>query len=155
LRAIYGEARLPGAAISPVSRHGQVDAHPDATSETEDESMRAILLRQFALSLFVLLFPGNNQPSVRVIQVHASRYAFQPSSITVRRGETIQLELVSDDVPHSLLVRALGINEAATKSHPGTAVFTATQSGDFHGRCGRFCGSGHGRMQFVVHVSGN
>lgn len=109
-------------------------------------------------SLFVVLSlsiggAATVQKPTRVIEIRAHRFAFEPSSITVHRGETVRLQLISDDVPHSLLIKALGINEAASKSHPGEAVFTATQEGDFEGRCGRFCGSGHGRMHFIVHVT--
>ena len=95
------------------------------------------------------------QGTGRTIEIHAHRFAFEPAEITLRKGETVQLRLVSDDVPHSLLIGDLGINEAASKGHPGEAILTAKKAGDFHGRCGRFCGSGPGRMQFTVHVIGN
>ena len=116
---------------------------------------RAVSLLLLLLSFVFLARPVAAESPTRVIEVHARRFAFEPASITVRQGETIRLQLVSDDVPHSLLVKDLGINEAATKSHPGDAVFTATKPGDFAGRCGRFCGSGHGRMAFTVHVTEN
>jgi cytochrome c oxidase subunit 2 len=93
--------------------------------------------------------------SSRTIEVHAHRFAFAPSEITVKKGESIRIKLISDDVPHSLLVKDLGINQAVQKSHPAEVVFVAKQAGDFQGRCGRFCGSGHGQMTFTVHVTGN
>jgi cytochrome c oxidase subunit II len=112
------------------------------------------------LVLFAL-FPGTLMgPSAfaenptRTIEIHAKRYAFEPAEITLTKGETVQIKLISDDVPHSLLISDLGINEAATKSHPAEAILTARDIGDFHGRCGRFCGSGHGHMLFTVHVVG-
>ncbi len=109
-----------------------------------------------ALCLVAPIAAGSSaQAPVRTIEIHAHRYAFEPAEITIRKGEKVQLKLISDDVPHSLLVSDLGINEAATKSHPGEAILTATNVGDFRGRCGRFCGSGHGRMLFTVHVIGN
>ena len=105
---------------------------------------------------FVLLSSTAAAPEpAQVIEVHARRYDFEPSSINVKLGETIRLRLISDDVPHSLLISGLGINEAASKSHPGEVVFTASKVGDFDGRCGRFCGSGHGRMHFTLHVIKN
>ena len=116
---------------------------------------RFILLLLLVFSLDCVSYPAAAREPARVIEVHAHRFAFEPSSITVRRGEAIRLRLISDDVPHSLLIKALGINEAASKTHPGDMLFTATQAGDFKGRCGRFCGSGHGRMGFTVHVMGN
>lgn len=117
--------------------------------------LKVVLLPITVLSFALLSCPASAKEPARVVEVHAHRYAFEPASITVRRGETIRLRLISDDVPHSLLIEALGINEAASKSHPGDIVFTANKTGDFAGRCGRFCGSGHGHMLFIVHVTGN
>jgi cytochrome c oxidase subunit 2 len=93
--------------------------------------------------------------SARVIEVHAHRFSFEPSEITIKKGETVQLHVISDDVPHSLLIPDLGINVPASKGHPGDATLTPEKDGDFKGRCGKFCGSGHGRMLFTVHVTGS
>lgn len=90
----------------------------------------------------------------RTIVVHARRYSFEPAEIAVRAGEKVRLQLISDDVAHSLLVKDLQIDETARKGSPGETEFQATRAGDFQGRCGRFCGSGHGRMVFTVHVTG-
>jgi cytochrome c oxidase subunit 2 len=93
------------------------------------------------------------EPAARTIEVHAHRYAFEPSNIVMTAGETIRLRLISDDVPHSLLVKQLSIDLTTTKANPGELVFKADTPGDYAGRCGRFCGSGHGRMVFTVHVN--
>ena len=95
---------------------------------------------------------GSDAP-VRTIEVHAHRFAFEPAEITVKRGETVHIELISDDVPHALLVKDLNLREEASRSHPGEATFVASQVGDFRGRCGHFCGSGHGHMLFTIHVT--
>ena len=92
------------------------------------------------------------QQPARTIEVHAHRFAFEPSEISVNAGEAIRLRLVADDVPHSLLVKPLSIDVTATKSSPGETTFSAKEPGDYYGRCGRFCGSGHGRMVFTLHV---
>ena len=106
-----------------------------------------------AMLIFRSLAAVGQQPD-RTIEIHAHRYAFSPSEITVRKGETVRLKLISDDVPHSLLVKDLGLNEAVTKGRPAEILFTPRQSGDFQGQCGHFCGSGHGQMKFAVHVTG-
>jgi cytochrome c oxidase subunit 2 len=92
------------------------------------------------------------QQTAHTIEVHAQRFSFVPAEITVTKGEPVALELISDDVPHSLVVKDLGINETITKGHTSEVTFTPANSGDFKGECGRFCGSGHGSMLFVVHV---
>lgn len=120
-------------------------------------AMKPTQLRQTLAGLCLIASLGTAsiaQGSIRTIEVHAHRYAFEPSEITVRKGETVQLKLISDDVTHSLLISDLGINEPITKSHPSQVTLTPQSVGDFHGRCGHFCGSGHGRMIFTVHVMG-
>jgi cytochrome c oxidase subunit 2 len=112
-------------------------------------------LAALALVLAVVAAPPvpaqNEQP---VIEIHAKRFSFSPAEITVKRGETVTISLISDDVPHSLLIEGLGVNAAVSKGHPIQVEITPGKSGDFAGRCGRFCGVGHGSMRFVVHVTG-
>ena len=95
------------------------------------------------------------EDSAQTIEVHAKRFAFDPAEITVKSGEPVDLHIVSDDVTHSLVVKGLGIDATVSKFHPADVAFTAKNPGDFAGRCGHFCGSGHGRMTFVIHVTAN
>lgn len=88
----------------------------------------------------------------RRIEIHARRFSFQPAEITLKKGETVTLALTSDDVAHSLLIEGLHVNGAMTKGHVTEVTITPAAVGDFRGRCGRFCGSGHGSMTFVAHV---
>ncbi len=96
--------------------------------------------------------PAQNEQ--RVIEIHAKRFAFSPAEITIKRGESVTLSLISDDVPHSLLIEGLGVNASVSKGHPSQVKITPEKPGDYAGRCGRFCGVGHGSMRFVVHVTG-
>lgn len=108
------------------------------------------------LTIYLLcIWTTTAKGAVRTIEVHVRRFAFQPSEITVKRGETVQLKLISDDVPHSLLLKDFGINQTITKNKPVEVTLTPKQAGTFHGQCGRFCGSGHGNMAFTVYVEGN
>ena len=109
------------------------------------------------LVIFVALAGGNisrGQSPDHRIEIHAKRFSFQPAEITLKEGETVTLALTSDDVPHSLLVEGLHINAAMTKGHTSEVTVTPDKVGEFPGRCGKFCGSGHGSMTFVVHVVG-
>lgn len=103
------------------------------------------------LVIAVLVVPAGGQQ--RTIEIHAKRFAFVPAEITVKKGETVSLSLISDDVPHSMLIEGLGVNAAIAKGHASQVQITPTKVGDFAGRCGKFCGSGHGQMRFVVHVT--
>lgn len=93
------------------------------------------------------------QEAARTIEIHAKRFAFDPSEITLKKGEPVKLLLSSDDVPHSLLIESLHVNAPMTKGHVTEVLLTPDKAGDFHGKCGRFCGSGHGKMVFTVHVT--
>lgn len=92
-----------------------------------------------------------NEP--RTIEVHVKRFAFTPSEIVLKKGETVAIRLVSDDVSHSLSLPDFGLNIEVSKGSPQEAVITPESIGDFQGQCGRFCGSGHGTMKFTVHVT--
>ena len=92
------------------------------------------------------------QEQIRTVEVHAHRFAFSPAEITLKRGETVKLRLLSDDVTHSLVIPDLKINVVINKAHAAEVTVTPNNVGDFRGKCGRFCGSGHGSMVFTVHV---
>jgi cytochrome c oxidase subunit 2 len=116
--------------------------------------MKTSWFTAIAAALVLMTVPVSpSQSQQRTIEVHAKRFEFSPAEITVKKGETVTLSLISDDVPHSLLIAGLGVNAAMVKGHPTQAQITADKTGDFTGRCGKFCGSGHGQMRFVVHVT--
>jgi cytochrome c oxidase subunit 2 len=107
--------------------------------------------------LFVLAGTGTvhgkgKQEPARAIEVHVKRFAFSPNEITIKKGETVDLKLISEDVNHSLVVEELDIKLETSKGHPADMTLTPQSAGDFHGQCGTFCGSGHGTMTFIVHV---
>jgi cytochrome c oxidase subunit 2 len=133
-----------------------------AESHSIREAVRRIM-KQFSLNAAVLLslivlLPTNfcrAQDATRTVEVHAKRFAFSPAEITVKKSETVKLVLTSDDVTHSLVIPDLNIKEPMTKGHLTEVTFTPTKAGDFKGKCGHFCGSGHGSMIFTVHVTDN
>jgi cytochrome c oxidase subunit 2 len=102
---------------------------------------------------FGVLSPqARSEPSVQTIVVHAHRFAFVPSQITLKKGQTAKLVLVSDDVPHGLAIRGLGVQADIRPGKKAEVQITPTQVGDFPGTCSVYCGSGHRDMGFVIHV---
>lgn len=93
------------------------------------------------------------QQPARTIDIHARRYTFDPPEITLKKDEPVTLRLTSDDVTHSLRVPGLKINQEVSKDHPAEVTITPLSAGDFKGECGHFCGIGHGKMKFTVHVT--
>jgi cytochrome c oxidase subunit 2 len=104
--------------------------------------------------VFIMGLPGAAaQEAGRTIEIHAKRFSFTPSEITVKKDETVKLVITSDDVTHELVIPALHVKAKVKKDQPAEATFTADKVGDFPGKCGHYCGSGHGSMKFVVHVT--
>jgi cytochrome c oxidase subunit 2 len=116
---------------------------------------RNITLAAFIVLSFMCCNRSSAQEPDRTIEIHARRYAFSPSDITIKKGETVRLKLVSDDVTHSLQVKGLGVDQTISKGHPAEITVMPKQDGDFQGQCGHFCGSGHGKMLMTFHVTGN
>ncbi len=108
----------------------------------------------FVVLLVIFVFApciGHAQAQ-RTITIHAKRYKFIPAEITLVKGETVKLVLISDDVNHGLAVKGLNLREDMPKHKHVEVTVTPDQVGDFPGTCSRFCGAGHASMKFVVHV---
>ncbi|MGM0835654.1 MAG: hypothetical protein ACQEV7_05815 [Bacillota bacterium] len=76
-------------------------------------------------------------------------FYFEPSEITVKKGETVKLIMESSNsVGHGIQVPALKIN--LTERDP--EIFNAGKTGEFEGRCSVLCGAGHSVMSFKVIV---
>lgn len=67
--------------------------------------------------------------------VRGFNYAFSPKTITVKQGETVKLNLVSDDSPHTFTIDELGINQQFTYGKDSTITFTADKKGTFQFYC--------------------
>ena len=111
------------------------------------------MIRTSLLALALLALPlSAYSQTIRTIEVHAKRFVFVPAEITIKQGQPVRLELVSDDVIHSLRLDALHVNVRMPVNEKVEATITPEQTGDFKGRCGAFCGKGHGEMFFTIHV---
>ncbi|MGC1783821.1 MAG: cupredoxin domain-containing protein [Acidobacteriaceae bacterium] len=94
----------------------------------------------------------NATSRARTIMIHAKKFEFIPEEITLKKDQTVKLELTSDDVEHSLVIPALKINGVMKKGEVTEVIVTPTQIGNFSGKCGIYCGLGHNKMHFTVHV---
>lgn len=103
------------------------------------------------LSLLLMASSISSETPHRV-ELKAKRYAFEPAEITVKRGESVELQLTSADVAHGLRIRELKIDLHANKGKTVVTTFTPQTLGTYVGHCSIFCGSGHGQMTFTIHV---
>ncbi len=93
-------------------------------------------------------------PAARRVEVTARRYAFEPSQIEVRQGETVEIVAHSADTEHGLAIKALGVKLVIPKGGATvTTTFVVRQAGRFPIECSEYCGSGHKRMKGELVVS--
>ena len=92
------------------------------------------------------------EPAPRVVVITAKRFEFSPNQVTLKAGETVKLQLHSEDVTHGLFVRPLGLDEDIRPGEPSEVTVTPKTPGTYRAICDHFCGAGHGgmKMTFVV-----
>ena len=113
-------------------------------------ALSAIGLVALAANARYATVSAQDQP--KRIEIIAKRFEYQPSELTVKKGEPIVLVLKSEDVPHGLRFRDLNLDIKVGKEESSEVQFTPDRVGDFTGRCWVFCGEGHGHMMMTLHV---
>ena len=88
----------------------------------------------------------------RRINIVEKRFSYEPSEITLKKGESVILTLSSDDVTHGLTIEELGIKTEVRKGYTEEVALTPSETGSFEGKCSHFCGRGHGSMSLKVNV---
>jgi len=74
------------------------------------------------------------------------------NEIHVPINQKVDIELISDNVIHSLWVPELNGKQDLVPGQVNHLRFTADRLGRFEGRCAEFCGIQHAHMEFVVFV---
>jgi cytochrome c oxidase subunit 2 len=95
--------------------------------------------------------PGPKTEPV-VIQISAHQWAFDPSTITLKKGVPVTLELHSEDRVHGFNAPDFGLRSDVPPGKPVRLTFTPDRTGTFIFHCDVFCGDGHDDMagQIVV-----
>jgi len=105
-----------------------------------------------ALALAGALSQSRAAAAERVVEITAKRFEFSPREVTLKRGETVRLQLHSEDVVHGFFQRKLGIDTEIEPGKTTEVVVTPAEAGRFLVICHHFCGSGHGGMNLVFVV---
>ena len=135
---------VPAAAELPVDRPGR--GAPAAVVAP----VRASLLPAFLANVS---FGQDERP--REITVVAKRFEFNPSTITLRRGELVTLRLESLDVTHGLYLDGYDVQTKARPGMVGKVTFRADKPGRFSYRCSETCGEFHPYMIGYLSVTPN
>jgi cytochrome c oxidase subunit 2 len=86
------------------------------------------------------------QQAPRVIEVKATKYDFEPSTIQVAQGERVVLRVTSVDRLHGIGIRRFKVNAEVPKGETVDVEFVASEAGTFPVLCTEECGKGHDDM---------
>jgi cytochrome c oxidase subunit 2 len=111
-----------------------------------------------AAALILALAPIASSAQERqpaAIEVSAERFAFTPSEIRARLGETLTIKLRSDDTDHGFRILDTDVNVRIPKRGKGTVTvtFKPDREGRFTFECSHVCGAGHAFMRGVIVVT--
>lgn len=111
----------------------------------------------FAAAFAVLLAMGiairaRADANAPVIKITAKQFGFTPNLVTLKRGQTVVLELTSEDVTHGFFSKPLGIDEIIAPGQPTRVTLTPQTAGKFTTICDHFCGVRHGDMKMTIMV---
>ena len=85
---------------------------------------------------------------VKNVDITASRFEFDPATITVAQGDRVRLRLHSIDRSHAFAIKAFRVKALIPKAGEVVTVeFVADRTGSFDFTCAEYCGTGHGGMK--------
>jgi len=89
---------------------------------------------------------GSLQDGIRVVEMTAKQFSFDPATVLVRSGEKVRLKVTSTDVTHGIAIDDFGVDQKLPPQETKVITFTAGEPGTHEFHCSVFCGSGHGDM---------
>ena len=89
---------------------------------------------------------SSTQNNIKEFNVVAKQWEFIPKVITVKKGDTVRLNLKSIDVTHGFKLDEYNINKRLDSGQEATVEFIADKAGEFTFFCNVPCGEGHKEM---------
>lgn len=91
--------------------------------------------------------------AVTTIDVTASRFQFEPATISVAQGDRVRLRFHSADRSHAVAIKAFRVKTLVPKGGETVTVeFVADRAGRFAFTCSEYCGTGHSGMKGTLVV---
>ena len=113
----------------------------------------AIFLFLFVVLTVLTSLLVHAQETPRVIPITAKRFTFSPAEVTLKKGETVKLELKTEDVTHGFFMKALHIDATLEPGKTAEVTVTPETAGKFLTICDHFCGAQHGNMHMTIVVT--
>lgn len=149
LMAIVGVGLLILNTGEPTAGSGQNAASATATKPNNAENEPAKTATQTSKTAKT---PPATAALLKEFQMTARQWEFEPSTITVNRGDRVRLKITSEDVAHGLAIPQFKVNSRLEPGQETVVEFTADQNGTFTFFCSIFCGAGHSGMRGTLVV---
>ncbi len=97
---------------------------------------------------------GNAVVSVKEVKITAYQFGFEPSVVTLKKGEPVRLTFTSKDIVHSVALFDFG--KSTKEFGPGESVsidLIPDKTGKFIYQCSTYCGGGHSDMLGTIIVT--
>lgn len=89
-----------------------------------------------------------------MIEVVASRFAFEPARIEVTEGEHIRLLVSSADGVHGVGIKKFRVDKTVPRGGEAVTIdFVASAAGEYPILCSEYCGKGHKEMTSLLVVA--
>jgi len=90
----------------------------------------------------------------RIVEVVATRFAFEPGRIEVTQGDVVRLVVRSADGVHGVAIKKFKVEKKVPRGGDSVTIdFVASEAGTFPILCSEFCGKGHDDMKGLLVVS--
>jgi cytochrome c oxidase subunit 2 len=144
----------------------KVDRSETGKSFTTIEMAWMALLLVIAVGLFfwgarLYVVASESPPNALEVQVVGKQWMWKFQHSNGRReinelhvpvGRAVRLNMISEDVIHSLFVPVFRIKQDVLPGRYSSCWFAPTKPGSFHLFCAEYCGTNHSRMTGAVHV---
>lgn len=87
-----------------------------------------------------------------VVRMTAKKFEYSQSTLTVKKGVPVVLEVTALDRVHGFNLPDFGVRADVQPGKPVRIRFTPDKSGEFVFFCDVFCGDGHEQMSGVLTV---
>lgn len=107
----------------------------------------SVARRRLLLALAgAVVLPATGSRAAGTLRITAEKFKFTPQEIRLKRGVTVELELVSLDRLHGFSVPDFGVRADVIPGRTVRLEITPTRAGEFTFVCDNFCGDDHDEM---------
>ena len=106
---------------------------------------------------FIDTSPDSSAPTITVVGKQWAWEFIYPDGtrsgeVVINHGEIVNLELISDDVIHSLYIRNLGFKLDTMPGRTNKSWLVVEEPGEYDIQCAEFCGLNHWAMRATLKV---